>query len=112
LKHIIEAYLNAAIYYSNNPGDANEISNSFSETDLRNINILTIARFVQQTILLNYFECFQYSSEREQNKRDFVKFMDTVGKLILAIENHAEGMRNHQKIVNKNNNYLVDKLKS
>jgi len=38
--------------------------------------------------------------------------MDTVGKLILAIENHAEGMRNQQKIVNKNNNYLVDKLKS
>jgi len=112
LKHIIEAYLNAAIHCSSTTNDITEISKSFTEVDLRNIEILTIARMVQQTILINILDQHKSSFVRSQNQTASVLFQKNVGGLIGMIENHSIKMKSKPIIFSKDNNYLVDKLKS
>ena len=64
IKHIIEAYLNAALHCSTMQNQIDLISRSFTKIDLRDVLVLTIARTVQRTLLLTFLDRKNRISER------------------------------------------------
>lgn len=112
IKHIVEAYFNAAIHVNSFCENPQKVRNSFDQLDLENIKILVIARLVQQTLLTNYLDNQQPIHKRTINKKQLDLFFKRIGSYISIIENHSMTMRLKPIILQKDKNYLVDIGKS